>query len=345
MIKLPKASQLFFEANYKDIFASGNLAEGEWNKTLAGWTKNYTGAHFATPCNSNGAGILAILNILRSKYGKTKIFIQGNTMYGVKTTAITSGLEFIGSVDCSLEYLMPSFDQVKDFVKKVDKPSECVFLITHIGGWVNPDIELIADYCKNNNIALVEDCAHSLGSTLKGRHSGLYGVAGVYSLYATKAIPAGEGGLIVTNDEMMFEKIEKYAIYDRFEQELDLGVNIRMSELAALSSFAVCREIDEIISNKYNIANQYIEACKTYNWEFIHPTADGHRSNLYKFIIKDSLGNPTESFKKIISRTSPVYDYQLGNDPYQIGSRHICLPIWYGLENDKIDDVLCELAK
>ncbi|MDB2398534.1 DegT/DnrJ/EryC1/StrS family aminotransferase [Planktomarina sp.] len=345
MIKIPKASQIFFDTEYKEIFETGNLAEGKWNKILARWARNYTGAQFSTPCNSNGAGLLAILNILRSKYGKKKIFIQGNTMYGVKTTAITSGLEFIGAVDCSLDYLMPSFEQFLDFARKLEKPSECVFLITHIGGWVNPDIELIADYCDIHNIALLEDCAHSLGATLREKHSGLYGLAGVYSLYATKAIPAGEGGLVVTNNEILHSQIEKYAIYDRFDQELDLGVNIRMSEISALLSFSVCKEIEEIISNKHEIASQYVSACEEYNWEFIHPTSNGQRSNLYKFILKVSLGSAKERFENIKLRTSPVYDYQLGRDVEEIGERHICLPIWYGLETEKINAILSELAQ
>ena len=88
-------------------------------------------------------------------------------MYGVRTMSITSGLELCGYVDCDLDYLMPTYDQVDSFVSRLDKPSECVFLITHIGGWVNPDIEMIAELCREKNIALIEDCAHSLGSTLK----------------------------------------------------------------------------------------------------------------------------------------------------------------------------------
>ena len=81
--------------------------------------------------------------------------------------------------------------------------------VLYFGGWINPEIESIAAYCCEKGITLIEDCAHSLGSTLNGKHSGLYGFAGVYSLYATKAIPAGEGGLIVTNNEKLDEEIKK----------------------------------------------------------------------------------------------------------------------------------------
>lgn len=344
MIKLPSASRSFFASNYEAIFDTGNLAEGNWIRTLEDWTKKYTSANFATACNSNGAGVLAILNLLREKYGKTKIFIQSNTMYGVKTTAITSGLEFIGTVDCTLDYLMPTLKQLQNFVSDISEPEKSVFLITHIGGWINPEISEIADYCDSMGIALVEDCAHSLGSTLNNKHSGLFGIAGVYSLYATKAVPAGEGGLIVTNNEKLHQQLQKYLIYDRFDQELDLGVNIRMSEISALLSYSVCKEIDEIIANKYQIAEKFISHCEKYGWDFIHPTKEGQKSNLYKFIITTTNDSPSVYFSQIKSRTSPVYDYRLGDDPFGIASRHICLPIWYGLESEKVEQVLDELV-
>ena len=344
IIKLPVESQNFFDRNYKEIFSSGHLAEGNWNKTLEDWTKEYTRAKFAIACSSNGAGVLAILNLLREKYGKTKIFIQSNTMYGVKTTAITSGLDFVGTVDCTIDYLMPTLEQFQNFVKNLKEPDKSVFLITHIGGWINPEIKEISEYCEKLGITLVEDCAHSLGSTLDDKHSGLFGFAGVYSLYATKAIPAGEGGLIVTNNKKTYDELKKYSIYDRFDQELDLGVNIRMSEINALVSYSVCKEINRIIENKYQIAYKYIAYCKEFGWDFIHPTSVGQRSNLYKFILKTNKAEPKKFFQKIKSRTSPVYDYRLGNDPEEIANRHIRLPIWYGLDDEEIQKVLTELA-
>jgi dTDP-4-amino-4,6-dideoxygalactose transaminase len=156
---------------------------------------------------------------------------------------------------------MPTYEQVLSFVDTIDKPQESVFLITHIGGWVNPDIEKIAELCRTRGISLIEDCAHSLGSTLNGKHTGLFGDAGVYSLYATKAVPAGEGGIIVTNDEDLYKKTAKYSIYDRFDQELDLGVNNRLSEVGALLCYSVLRETQAIIDNKYAIAEKYLAAC------------------------------------------------------------------------------------
>jgi dTDP-4-amino-4,6-dideoxygalactose transaminase len=288
--------------------------------------------------------MFTLLRLLKEYRGKKRIFLQSNTMYGVKTIANTSGLELCGYVECSLDYLMPTYEQVASFISSLANAHECVFLLTHIGGWVNPDIEKIADLCKNNSVALIEDCAHSLGSTLNGNHTGLYGDAGVYSLYATKAIPAGEGGIVVTKDKELGRLIDKFIIYDRFEQELDVGVNFRMSELNALLAFSVLQETESIINNKYQIAKKYCKACDKHDWKYIDPKINGQRSNLYKFILVAENQNSINKFEKITVRTSPVYDYALSTDVNNIAKKHICLPIWYGLEDAVVDSVVEELS-
>ena len=109
MIKLPNQSKNFFNENYLNIFESGNLAEGEWNRKVAEWACKYTSSDYALAVNSNGSGIYAILRLLKEYRFKKKIFLQSNTMYGVKTIAISSGLDLCGYVDCSLDYLMPTY--------------------------------------------------------------------------------------------------------------------------------------------------------------------------------------------------------------------------------------------
>ena len=345
MIKLPNDSIKYFEENYREIFESGNLAEGKWSEEIENWSSKYTKAQHSIAVNSNGAGIFSILRILKEYYNKDNIFLQSNTMYGVRTIAITSGLNLLGFVDSSLDTLMPTYEQVENFTKTLEFPEKSVFLLTHIGGWINPDIKRIANLCLDKGIMLIEDCAHSLGSTLGSDHSGLYGMAGVYSLYSTKAIPAGEGGIIVTNNKELAHKIKKFIIYDRFEKELDIGINIRMSEINALLAFSVLRNTEIIIKNKYKTAKKYIEKCIQNKWKFIHPNSNNQRSNLYKFILLAQTNDPVLEFSNITLRTSPVYDYYLSEDKEKISLKHICLPIWYNLEEEKIADVLKQLER
>tara|TARA_B110000003_G_scaffold273584_1_gene311641 strand:- start:5169 stop:6212 length:1044 start_codon:yes stop_codon:yes gene_type:complete len=344
MIKIPKQSISFFKENYDEIFHSGNLAEGGWNTKISELFNEYSKSSFSIPFCSNGSGLLAILMLLKKHRGYRDIFIQSNTMYGVKTIAMTSGLNLIESVPCSLPSLMPSTEQVKAHISKIKYPSQTVFMITHIGGIINPDILEIKNLCEENGIALVEDCAHSLGSTLNGLHSGLFGIAGVYSLYATKAVAAGEGGIAVTNDKELAYQLSRFQIYDRFDQVEEVACNFRISELQALFSFAVCKESDHIIDNKTKIAKRYIEACVKRGVNFVDPFSNGQSGNHYKFSLIKCKKNSYD-LSKITNRTSPVYDYTLGYDPNDVHKSHICVPIWYDLEEHIVSETVEQILK
>ncbi len=342
MIKLPNEAINFFKKNVVTIFENGSLAEGPWNKKVEDIIIDYTNAKSALTSSSNGSGLLAILECLKYAKGYKSIFLQSNTMYGMKTLAKSSGLDLLGFVPSSLDTLMPTIDQVKDFIKSIEHPESSVFLLTHIGGWTNPDIHEILDVCNENGVAVVEDCAHSLGSRLNEKHTGLYGVAGVYSLYATKSIPVGEGGIIITQDEELGDLLKRYSIYDRFEQKLDFGFNNRMSEINALLTCSVLIHLESIIENKYSIAHQYIDICESEGIKYLDPRYINQRSNLYKFIIFDGPNYQLSSIKNV---TSPVYNYSLGLDPEGIVENHACLPIWYALEQDNIDEFLNEFKQ
>lgn len=344
MIKVPISAVRKFELNYPEIFENGALAEGKWNLALSKFFEKYTDAGAAIPFCSNGAGILATLSLLKRYRGFRDIFIQSNTMYGVKTIAITSGLSYVGAVPCSLSTLMPTASQVREFIDSLAEPAKTVFVLSHIGGIVNPDIVQIAEICKSCGIALIEDCAHSVGATINGFHTGLFGVAGVYSLYATKAVAAGEGGVVVTNDEELGTQLRRFQIYDRFDQRQDVGVNFRISELQALFSVCMCELTEEIIINKQAVADRYIEACSSAGLLFVDPYQNGQRGNHYKFTLI-ARQNVAEEFSKIGNRTSPVYDYCLGADPMLIPGRHICLPIWYNLETDIIEQTVSQILE
>jgi len=344
MIKLPEKSIKYFKNNLDDIFNSGNLAEGIWNRKISEYIINITGAKTALPTNSNGSGLVALLTIYRHYFGRSNVMIQNNTMYGVKTMVPAGGCNLSGFIDCELDTLMPSIKNVKDAIRSLNKKEKdsLVILLSHIGGIINPSIHEISELCKNENIILLEDCAHSFGATLNDKHSGLFGDAGVYSFYATKAIPAGEGGVIVTNQNQIGDMIASYSIYDRFEQKLEVGSNIRISEVQALLIYAIIKEQKHIVKNKIKIAIKYMEACKRKNIRYISQNENGHFGNYYKFIIYTLESTISKALPQLKTMTSAVYDYSIGVQNL-VSNKHACLPIWYGQESEITNKVVNEI--
>ena len=336
-IKLPNNSVEFFKNNQNKIFESGNLAEGPWNEQLSEKIKSICNVKNAICVNSNGSGLVALLLIYKEYYGRTNVMIQSNTMYGVKTMTKTAGYNLVDFIDCSLETLMPTFEDLKKAVSNYKgKITQLVILLSDIGGIINPDIEKIAKFCKEKNIILLEDAAHSFGSTLNNKFSGTFGDAGDYSYYSTKAIFAGEGGIVVTNDNNLGNLMKDFIAYDRFKRKMEIGFNIRLPELQALMIYSVVKEYKEIIKNKSKIAKKYTDACNSFKLKYIDQSASSNQGNYYKFTIISPDKAISDLLPKLKTTTSKVYDYSLGNSK-EIPLKHLCLPIWYRLE-DKISD-------
>jgi dTDP-4-amino-4,6-dideoxygalactose transaminase len=343
MIKLPERAIKFFKDNIDEIFITGNLAEGKWNLKISDHIKSLCKVKNATPTSSNGTGLVALMTIYRTYYKRKKVLIQSNTMYGVKTMVYSSACDIAGYIDCNLDTLMPDINQVRKSIQEYKgKKDELIILLSHLGGIINPDIEQIADFCSQNRIILLEDCAHSYGATLNGKHSGTFGNAGVFSFYATKSIPAGEGGVVISKHNDVGYYISKFVIYDRFDQKMNIGVNIRPSEVQALLIYAVMLCTDEIIANKKKTAQKYINVCRELKIPFINQDKDNSSGNYYKFIIYSEKENIQLFLSKLKTKTSGIYDYALGNS-INLTTRHVCLPIWYGQEAAITDKVIKEL--
>ena len=345
IIKLPKNSINFFKSNQNKIFESGKLAEGPWNEQLSEKIKFICNVKNAICVNSNGSGLVALLLIYKEYYGRTNVMIQSNTMYGVKTITKTAGYNLVDFIDCQLKTLMPSFDDLKKAVDNYKgEVKQLVILLSDIGGIINPDIEKIAKFCKEKNIILLEDAAHSFGSTLNKKFSGTFGNAGVYSYYSTKAIFAGEGGIVVTDDNNIGNLMKDFIAYDRFKQKMEIGCNIRLPEIQALMIYSVVKEYKEIIKNKFKIAKKYSETCNSCNIKYISQNENSNIGNYYKFTIISLRKNVSDFLPKIKTTTSKVYDYSLGNSK-EIPTKHLCLPIWFELEENISDKVIKEIKE
>jgi dTDP-4-amino-4,6-dideoxygalactose transaminase len=343
LIKIPTRSLEVFKSNLDEIFETGSLAEGPWNEKLSGFARAYCDVNCAVPTASNGSGLMALLHLYKEYRGRTEVLIQSNTMYGVKTLVSSAGMTLAGFIDCNPLTLMPGFGDVARALDECDSDkATLIILLSHIGGIVNPEMDAIANLCRENGVILIEDCAHSFGATLSGRHSGAFGDAGAYSFYATKAVPAGEGGIVVTNDQEIGNALADYVKYDRFNQLMNIGVNIRLSEVQALLLYSVATEVDEIINNKRKIAARYIEACQTLGITYVDQEAEHTQGNYYKFIVLAENGNVHDTLPELKTTTSKVYDYCLGKS-HIITTNHACLPIWYDQPPEVAQQVVDEL--
>ena len=237
---------------------------------------------------------------------------------------------------------MPSLRDVETALEDRSNTATLIVLLSHIGGIINPEMDAIASLCQERGVTVIEDCAHSFGATNNSRYAGTFGDAGVYSFYATKAIFAGEGGVVITNNDELGELMKRFAIYDRFTQKMPIGINIRPSELQALLMYSVVKEYQEIINNKKSIARTYIDICNQLDISYIDQDNKVSKGNYYKFVIYNKDEPIIDYLPKLKTKTSCVYDYSLAKKN-NIKNNHVCLPIWYGQENSVTISVIDEI--
>lgn len=130
------------------------------------------------------------------------------------------------------------------------------------------DMDAIMTLAKKHNLVVLEDAAEGLGSEYKGRKAGSIGDAGVFSFHGTKTISTGEGGMIVTNREAVFERSKILNDHGRnpkigktFWME-EYGYKYKMSNLQAAMGCAQIERAKELVNKKRLIFSWYQEFLK-----------------------------------------------------------------------------------
>lgn len=142
-------------------------------------------------------------------------------------------------------------------------PRTGAVLVVHLTG--SPvDIDPIVQFCAENNLVLIEDCAQGLGATYKGKSIGTFGRFGCFSLNDQKHITSGEGGFILIKDEADFYLCHNYAdkYYDRHKRGVRLEAlapNYRMSELDGAMFSVQLKRLDLIVKKRGELG-EYLDS-------------------------------------------------------------------------------------
>lgn len=316
----------FYELE-NQIFDSNFWSEGKMQRIFEEKFGEYTKLG-ARAVSSGGAGLLAILEYVDVK-GKD-VLVPANTFW-----ADARAVQYAGGnpifVDCNKEDLCISLDDIKK--KKTDNTK--AIIVVHIGGHIAFQIEEIAEYCKNQNIELIEDCAHVHGGWWNGKTGGHYGIAGSYSFYATKTMPLGDGGMVVSRNEDLLKWIEKYRNYGKevvdghVYYRLSNGFNFRITEFTAALGIVQMERLPKILEWKRELASKFDEIFDN-RVEF----PKGMESGYYKYIVFDT---------PLLQQTGQVFgpgdlgDFISGIDSdvpnsHWITEHHKCAPIYLGWE-------------
>ncbi|MGO9908266.1 MAG: DegT/DnrJ/EryC1/StrS family aminotransferase [Solirubrobacteraceae bacterium] len=299
-----------------EVIDSGHWSEGEMTSRFeAAWTA-YNGAE-AMATNGWTGGALAALKFAQVQ-GET-VLCPSNTFMATPLAAINAGAS-VQFVDCNREDLCMSF---QDFEAKAEKHKPRAVFLVHIGGHIAFDTVQIAEYCAENGIFLIEDCAHSHGAEWNGRRAGTYGDAGVYSLYATKTISTGEGGVLVSKRPELIEFARAFRNYGKPTYEVQ-GLNFRMSEFTAALGLVQIERLPEIVAWKNDVARRELDPQYPNRLEL----PEGMTSGLYKYIVLDWLERSTGRVYDEPCHRVMGHRVDLPNSDW-VARNHSCVPLYY----------------
>lgn len=313
----------------EEVFDSNFWSDGPLLRRFEQAFGEYVGL-LARAVANGGAGLLAILEYL-DVLGRD-VIVPTNTFWATPQAVRKAGGQVIYA-DCNREDLCLSLEDLR---RRVTRKTRAVILV-HIGGHLAFQVEEIAAFCREREIALVEDCAHVHGGWWHGKTGGHYGFAGAYSFYATKTMPLGEGGMVVSRDAEFMAWLEQYRNYGKkvingqVTYPLKTGFNYRMNEFSAALGLVQLRRLPAILAWKRALAAKYDQIFA----DRVRFPA-GMISGYYKYIVF-GYGQLKERTGQVFGRRDlgPEIEGMAAEVPnsYWIAEHHQCPPIYYGWES------------
>jgi dTDP-4-amino-4,6-dideoxygalactose transaminase len=170
------------------------------------------GVPYCLACSSGGYALHVAMRAAGIKTGD-KVLCNAFTLAPVPGAIHNSGAIPI-LVDAADDYKI----DIDDLELKAKTSGAGFFMLSHMRGHI-ADMDRIVEICKQYNIVLIEDCAHTMGASWKGKKSGSFGDVACFSTQTYKHINSGEGGfLISSNDDIMAKAIMYSGSYMLFER-------------------------------------------------------------------------------------------------------------------------------
>ncbi|MBU2869961.1 UDP-4-amino-4,6-dideoxy-N-acetyl-beta-L-altrosamine transaminase [Colwellia sp. E2M01] len=365
-----------------DVLKSDYLTQGpkvpEFEQAIA----SYCGAQFATATNS----ATSALHIACLALG-----------VGQEDIVWTSPISFVASSNCAL-YCGANVDFVDIDIQsgnlsllaltnklhhaKLNNILPKALIVVHLAGNCC-EMSAIYQLSLQYGFSIIEDASHAIGASYNSHKVGScrYSDITIFSFHPVKIITSAEGGMALTNEAELAEKIQllrNHGITNDpkvmtetshgpwYYQQIELGFNYRMTELQAALGLSQAKRLDDFVQQRNALAQRYDQAFKNSSLTYLRPNSETH-SSYHLYIVL--LAQPYQDFhKEVISKLraknvfahvhyipihlQPYYqnlgfkagDYPIAENYYQ---RAISLPLYPNLSNEAqqyiIDTLLAEI--
>jgi len=260
-----------------------------------------------------------------------EVIVPGYTFIATASAVLNAGaIPIIAEVDETLT-LDP-----EDFERKITPNTKAVIPV-HMQG-LPADMDRIIEIAKRYNIKVIEDACQAVGGSYKGKRLGSLGDVGVFSFNYYKIISCGEGGCIVTDDRLVYERVLVYhdsgfVFLSPSPNEVSIpvfiGLQLRANEIMGAILRIQLRRLDGILSDLRRIKKFFIDELKSTGVKFV-PTNDpegdcgvvvGFQFESEKEAREFAQGEgvngwlPIDTGKHVYSNWEPILEHRVGHHP------------------------------
>jgi dTDP-4-amino-4,6-dideoxygalactose transaminase len=266
------------------VLESGKYVKGPRAKELEDTFKDVIGSKHAVSCSSGSTALMLAFKALGIG-PKDEIIVPSHTFI-----ATINGFWHFGAkprfVDIDPQTYTLDVEQVREAVNK----RTAAILPVHLYG--HPaEMGPLMDIAEEKEIALVGDAAQAHGSRYKGNDVGAMGDMTCYSFFPSKVVTvAGEGGMVICDDDELYELLKALRNHGRYEGERDIssmaGFNMRLPEIPAAVGLVQLKHMDQWIEKRREIARTYNEELSGLDWLEIPIEKDWAKHVYYLYVIR-----------------------------------------------------------
>ena len=316
----------------------------------------YTGAKYAVTV-SNGTAALH-LALIALGIGPGDEVIVPTLTYISSANAIA----YTGALPVFVDSLDETWQMDPEDIERKLTPRTRAIMAVHLYG--HPcDMDRIMAIARKNGLFLIEDCAEAFGALYKGRHVGTFGDIATYSFFGNKTITTGEGGMVITNDETLHDRVshlkgQGLAKHRQYWHDV-IGYNYRMTNVCAAIGLAQLERADDLLARKRMVATWYAEGLSavpvtlhtetpgvTHSfWMCSLLLHDPQKRDPLRSILEQNCVETRPVFSPL--HTMPMYSAKFQRYPVaeSMGWRGISLPSWPDLTHEQVQFVCAVIAR
>jgi perosamine synthetase len=238
----------------KRVLESGMLAEGNVSRELEKLYAEYTGTKFATVTSNGTTALSTALEAMDIQPGDEVITSPFTFI------ASANSIAMVGAIPVFVDIKPDTYDIDPDLIEDAITDKTRAIMPVHIFG-MPAEMKHIMDIADSHDLQVIEDACQAHGAEVDGKKVGALGHVATFSFYATKNMMTGEGGMITTDNEELYDEILMVKNHGRGKQggysHFRIGYNNRMMDLVSAIGIEQIKRLPEAVKKRRSIAQEY----------------------------------------------------------------------------------------